>query len=86
MPFDGDVTIDDLIRGEITWKKESLGDFIVIRSDGMPTYNFSVVIDDHEMEISHVIRAEEHLTNTQRQVLIYRAMCLGQRRNSRMSR
>ena len=74
VPFDGDVTIDDLIRGEITWKKESLGDFIVIRSDGMPTYNFSVVIDDHEMEISHVIRAEEHLTNTQRQVLIYRAM------------
>lgn len=74
VPDDGDVTIDDLIRGEVTWRKESLGDFIVVRSDGLPTYNFSVVIDDHDMEITHVIRAEEHLTNTHRQVLIYRAM------------
>ena len=74
VPDDGDVTIDDLIRGEVTWKKESLGDFILVRSDGLPTYNFSVVADDREMEITHVIRAEEHLTNTHRQVLIYRAM------------
>jgi nondiscriminating glutamyl-tRNA synthetase len=74
VPDDGDVTIDDLIRGEVTWKRESLGDFIIYRSDGLPTYNFSVVVDDHEMEITHVIRAEEHLTNTHRQVLIYRAM------------
>lgn len=75
--FDADVTIQDLIRGEVTWKKESLGDFILVRSDGLPTYNFSVVVDDHEMEISHVIRAEEHLTNTHRQVLIYRALGWG---------
>ena len=74
VPDDGDVTIDDLIRGEVTWKRESLGDFILVRSDGLPTYNFSVVVDDHEMGITHVIRAEEHLTNTHRQVLIYRAM------------
>jgi glutamyl-tRNA synthetase len=74
VPDDGDVTINDLIRGEVTWKRESLGDFILVRSDGLPTYNFSVVADDHEMEISHVIRAEEHLTNTHRQVLIYRAL------------
>jgi nondiscriminating glutamyl-tRNA synthetase len=74
VPEDGDVTIDDLIRGEVTWRKESLGDFIVFRSDGLPTYNFCVVVDDHDMEISHVIRAEEHLTNTHRQVLVYRAM------------
>jgi glutamyl-tRNA synthetase len=74
VPDDGDVTIDDLIRGEVTWRRESLGDFIVVRSDGLPTYNFSVVADDHDMEITHVIRAEEHLTNTHRQVLIYRAM------------
>ncbi len=72
--FDPDVTIDDLIRGEVTWKKESLGDFVLMRSGGMPTYNFCVVVDDHDMQISHVIRAEEHLTNTQRQVLIYRAL------------
>jgi len=74
VPDDGDVTIHDLIRGDVAWKKESLGDFIVVRSDGLPTYNYSVVIDDHEMEITHVIRAEEHLTNTHRQVLIYRAL------------
>ena len=74
VPDDGDVTIDDLIRGEVTWRKESLGDFIVVRSDGLPTYNFSVVADDHDMEITEVIRAEEHLTNTHRQVLIYRAL------------
>jgi nondiscriminating glutamyl-tRNA synthetase len=74
VPEDGDVTINDLIRGEVTWKKESLGDFVIVRSDGMPVYNFSVVADDHDMEITHVIRAEEHLTNTHRQVLIYRAM------------
>jgi len=74
VPEDGDVTIDDRIRGEVTWKKESLGDFIIVRSDGLPTYNFCVVADDHDMEITHVIRAEEHLTNTHRQVLIYRAM------------
>ena len=74
VPDDGDVTIDDAIRGEVTWKRESLGDFVLVRSDGLPTYNFSVVVDDHDMEITDVIRAEEHLTNTHRQVLIYRAM------------
>ncbi|MGH9420736.1 MAG: glutamate--tRNA ligase [Thermoanaerobaculia bacterium] len=74
VPDDGDVTIDDAIRGEVTWRRESLGDFILVRSDGLPTYNFSVVVDDHDMEITDVIRAEEHLTNTHRQVLIYRAM------------
>ncbi|HEX8252575.1 MAG TPA: glutamate--tRNA ligase [Thermoanaerobaculia bacterium] len=74
VPDDGDVTIDDAIRGEVTWRKESLGDFIIVRTDQLPTYNFSVVVDDHDMEITHVIRAEEHLTNTHRQVLIYRAM------------
>ncbi len=74
VPEDGDVTIDDAIRGEVTWRKESLGDFIIVRTDTLPTYNFSVVVDDHDMEITHVIRAEEHLTNTHRQVLIYRAM------------
>ncbi len=74
VPDDGDVTINDLIRGEVSWRKESLGDFIIVRSDGLPTYNFCVVVDDHDMAITHVIRAEEHLTNTHRQVLIYRAM------------
>jgi len=72
--LDPDVTIEDRIRGSVTWKRDSLGDFVLLRSGGMPTYNFCVVVDDHDMEITHVIRAEEHLTNTQRQVLIYRAL------------
>src|SRR5437764_326066 len=63
-----------IIRVEVTWKGELLGDFILVRSDCLPTYNFSVVVDDHDMEITNVIRAEEHLTNTHRQVLVYRAM------------
>ena len=74
VPEDGDVTIDDRIRDRVTWKKESLGDFIIVRSDGFPVYNFCVVVDDHDMAITHVVRAEEHLTNTHRQVLIYRAL------------
>src|SRR5437773_346519 len=55
VPDDGDVTIDDMIRGQVSWKKESLGDFILMRTDGLPTYNFSVVVDDHDMEITDVI-------------------------------
>jgi glutamyl-tRNA synthetase len=74
VPEDGDVTINDHIRKEVTWRKESLGDFIILRESGLPIYNFSVVVDDHDMEITHVIRAAEHLSNTHRQVLIYRAM------------
>lgn len=74
VPDDGNVTIQDHIRGEVTWLKETLGDFIVVRSNGFPVYNFCVVVDDHDMEITHVIRAAEHLSNTHRQVLIYRAM------------
>src|SRR5438552_3174798 len=74
VPDDGDVTIDDWIRGQVSWKKESLGDFILVRTDGLPTYNFSVVADDHDMEITEVIRAEEYLTNTHRQVLIFRVL------------
>jgi glutamyl-tRNA synthetase len=66
--------IDDLVRGHIEWSGEALGDFVVLRSDGMPVYNFAVVVDDAAMKITHVLRAEEHLTNTHRQVLLYRAL------------
>jgi len=69
-----DVTVDDLLRGRVEFKKEMLGDFIILRSDGRPTYNFAVVVDDALMEISHVIRAEEHLPNTMRQALLYDAL------------
>jgi glutamyl-tRNA synthetase len=69
-----DYYVEDLIRGRVEWKAETLGDFIILRSNGMPVYNFCVVVDDSEMLISHVIRAEEHLTNTHRQLIIYEAL------------
>ncbi len=64
---------DDLVRGGVTFPAGVVGDFIILRSDGMPTYNFSCVVDDHLMRISHVIRAEEHLSNTVRQLMLYEA-------------
>ncbi len=66
-------TVYDIIRGAVHWEPGTLGDFIVLRSDGMPVYNFCVVVDDHLMEISHIIRAEEHLPNTLRQLMLYEA-------------
>ncbi|MDD5772504.1 MAG: glutamate--tRNA ligase [bacterium] len=69
-----DIIIQDLIRGEVNLRGEMVGDFIIIRSQGLPTYNYAAVIDDHLMEISHVLRGEEHLPNTRRQVMIYQAL------------
>jgi nondiscriminating glutamyl-tRNA synthetase len=69
-----DVAVRDLVRGDIEFKREMLGDFVILRSDGRPTYNFAVVVDDALMQITHVIRAEEHLPNTMRQVLVYEAL------------
>lgn len=74
VPKDQTVEIDDYIRGKVTWETNTLGDFIILRSNGMPVYNFCVTIDDALMQISHVIRAEEHLANTLRQALIYDAL------------
>ncbi len=74
VPAGREVVIPDLVRGEVTFKTDGIGDFIIIKSDGIPTYNFAVVVDDLEMGITHVIRAEEHLSNTPRQVLIYEAL------------
>lgn len=69
-----DYVLEDLVRGRVEWKAETLGDFIVLRSSGMPVYNFCVVVDDADMKISHVVRAEEHLTNTHRQLILYEAL------------
>eukprot|EP00276_Gloeochaete_wittrockiana_P014039 CAMPEP_0184332634 /NCGR_PEP_ID=MMETSP1089-20130417/1793_1 /TAXON_ID=38269 ORGANISM="Gloeochaete wittrockiana, Strain SAG46.84" /NCGR_SAMPLE_ID=MMETSP1089 /ASSEMBLY_ACC=CAM_ASM_000445 /LENGTH=632 /DNA_ID=CAMNT_0026656105 /DNA_START=19 /DNA_END=1917 /DNA_ORIENTATION=+ len=75
VPSDIDrVVIDDLIRGEVSWGTDTVGDFILLRSSGMPVYNFCVAVDDALMQITHVIRAEEHLSNTLRQILIYQAL------------
>lgn len=64
----------DLVRGKISWQNDQIKDFVILKSDGYPTYNFAVVIDDWLMKISHVIRAEEHISNTPRQIMIYQAL------------
>ncbi|PYR93679.1 MAG: glutamate--tRNA ligase [Acidobacteria bacterium] len=69
-----DVTFQDLVRGDVTFNTEVIGDPILVRSDGRPAYNFAVVVDDALMEITHVIRGEDHISNTPRQVLLYRAL------------
>ncbi|HOJ51526.1 MAG TPA: glutamate--tRNA ligase [Syntrophales bacterium] len=70
----GPIHFTDLIRGPMHFMGETIGDFIVFRSNGLPAYNFACVIDDHLMEITHVIRGEDHLTNTASQILLYRAL------------
>ncbi len=65
--------LDDAVRGRVTFPAGMVGDFVVLRSNGLPTYNFACVVDDHLMEISHVLRAEEHLANTPRQLMLYAA-------------
>jgi glutamyl-tRNA synthetase len=67
-------SFNDHVRGDVAWPQDMVGDFILLRSNGLPTYNFCCVIDDHLMKISHVIRAEEHLNNTLRQLMIYEAI------------
>ncbi len=69
-----DVVVDDLVRGRVTFAKDMVGDFVIMRSNGRPTYNFAVVVDDALMRVTHVIRAEEHLPNTMRQLLVYEAL------------
>ena len=74
VPEHVDITFHDLVRGEVTFNTDNIGDFVLIRSDGRPQYNFAVVIDDALMEVTHVIRGEDHISNTPKQVLVYRAL------------
>ncbi|PKB70523.1 MAG: glutamate--tRNA ligase [SAR202 cluster bacterium Io17-Chloro-G6] len=74
MPREGVTKVNDLIRGEVEWRNETLNDFIIMKSDGFPTYHLAVVIDDHLMEISHVMRAEEWLPSTPRHLQIIQAL------------
>ncbi|MFA6809023.1 MAG: glutamate--tRNA ligase, partial [Eubacteriales bacterium] len=71
VPEGEQVVVNDLVRGKVTFESDGIGDYVIVKSDGIPTYNFAVVIDDVLMEITHVIRGEEHLSNTPRQILIY---------------
>jgi nondiscriminating glutamyl-tRNA synthetase len=66
--------INDLIRGSVQWESADIGDWVIARADGVPTYNFAVVVDDIAMRISHVIRGEEHISNTPRQLMVYEAL------------
>ena len=68
------MTFHDLVRGEVTFSTDVIGDPVLVRSDGRPAYNFAVVVDDALMEITHVIRGEDHISNTPRQVLLYQAL------------
>lgn len=73
-PDDGDVTFDDLVKGPISIANGELDDVVILRADGVPTYNFGVVVDDLDMNITHVIRGDDHVNNTPRQINIMNAM------------
>lgn len=73
-PREGETVVADHVQGSVTFPNKDLDDFIVLRSDGNPTYNLAVVVDDHDMGVTHVIRGVDHLTNSARQQLIYNAM------------
>jgi glutamyl-tRNA synthetase len=73
-PNEGETVVEDLVQGRVTFQNKELDDLIILRSDGNPTYNLSVVVDDHDMGVTHIIRGVDHLTNAARQAQIYRAM------------
>ncbi|MEN6325711.1 MAG: glutamate--tRNA ligase, partial [Syntrophomonas sp.] len=74
VPENKEYVVDDMVRGQVSFGSDNIGDFIIVKSDGIPTYNFAVVIDDTLMGITHVVRAEEHLSNTPRQLMLYDAL------------
>jgi glutamyl-tRNA synthetase len=73
LPASGETGWNDVVRSQVTFRNELLDDFVLIRSDGLPTYNYACVIDDHTMAITHVIRGDDHISNTPRQLLLYQA-------------
>ncbi len=73
-PLDQAVVVEDAVQGTVRWESSSLDDLVILRSDGAPTYNLAVVVDDHDMGVTHVIRGDDHLNNAARQSLIYDAL------------
>jgi glutamyl-tRNA synthetase len=73
-PLDGETAIEDKVQGRVAWQNSDLDDFVLLRSDGSPTYMLSVVVDDHDMGVTQIIRGDDHLTNAARQKLIYDAL------------
>jgi len=72
-PQEGVTEFEDIVRGKVTFENSLLDDFVMLKSNGVPTYNFAVVVDDYEMKITHVIRGDDHISNTPRQILLYEA-------------
>ncbi len=70
----GETSWQDLVRDKVSWQNDQIKDFVILKSDGYPTYNFAVVVDDWLMKISHVIRGEDHISNTPRQIMLYQAL------------
>jgi len=73
-PLTGETVVDDQVQGRVTWQNENLDDFVLLRSDGNPTYMLAVVVDDHDMGVTHIIRGDDHLNNGARQTQIYQAL------------
>src|SRR5881398_999210 len=73
-PLTGETVIEDQVQGRVTWQNENLDDLVLLRSDGNPTYMLAVVVDDHDMGVTHIIRGDDHLTNAARQTQIYQAL------------
>jgi glutamyl-tRNA synthetase len=73
-PLTGEIVVHDHLQGEVVFRAENLDDLIILRSDGTPTYNLAVVVDDHDMDVTHIIRGDDHLTNAARQIVIYNGM------------
>jgi glutamyl-tRNA synthetase len=73
-PLTGETVVEDQVQGRVTWQNENLDDFVLLRSDGTPTYMLAVVVDDHDMGVTHVVRGDDHLNNAARQTQIYQAM------------
>src|SRR4051812_45844057 len=73
-PLTGETVIEDQVQGRVVWQNENLDDLVLLRSDGTPTYMLAVVVDDHDMDVTHIIRGDDHLTNAARQSQIYQAL------------
>jgi len=73
-PLDGETVLEDKVQGRVAWANKDLDDLVLLRSDGTPTYMLAVVVDDHDMGVTHIIRGDDHLTNAARQMQIYRAL------------
>jgi len=73
VPSNKNYTFKDIVKGEVTFNSADIGDWVIMRNNGIPTYNFACAIDDHLMEISHVLRGEDHITNTPKQMMVYNA-------------